>query len=706
MKTCPNCKASYQEDDKKFCKKCGTELTTVYSIPAQEMAKKTVFEDRLKADPLNVDILHDYARFLFNNLLFKESISISLKILAINENVDDVKELLFQLYIKINRNKEAVEIGKQLLAKKPDDIVLLENLADLLNKPKDHDEALKYLDKILNLEPENTSVHYKKAIFLLHANLMQDAIAIFKKLKAEDQNDRVTLIYDAIGEALNSEYKISKDLLLPVLSTKDISLNDLDNNRGFLYLTYCLCRTNADMNEINHWLSLINIHVLKKNYSLADEQTLAKTVLFIVNNKLGAVKSFNAKIVIEDLIREKLKPIDFYFTGNTNQVISEIWYNIGTKQAEFKLYSDSVSSLKRSCDLLPDEEKFVEKYKETQNILYGNKRKRKKKVIIYSSIVSLCITSIVLIIIFTRPPKTVEKNGGLIFNLEIISANPNEKEINSTIEILRKRISSVCSHNPSVVLSPDKENIQIRLPLVHNSQVLEDFILTKGKIEIREFYDADFFRQFLNIMYLDLNNKFFFSTKENKNIFIRDFGEFLKPYTNQRIMGPIIGTSNPKDTALVSEIIKSTESSGIFPIDFEAKWILYSSGNLCALMALKVIYKDDERITSSMIHDATVKKSQGNFRYQVFIKLKPAYIDNWYNLTFNNVGKPLAFIFANKLLSFPLVNGGIKNGSFSIVFDEMTLEQANAIAATLNSGMIPIDFKIKDMISVNPKLAP
>jgi len=52
MKTCPNCKASYQEDDKKFCKKCGTELTTVYSIPAQEMAKKTVFEDRLTADPL------------------------------------------------------------------------------------------------------------------------------------------------------------------------------------------------------------------------------------------------------------------------------------------------------------------------------------------------------------------------------------------------------------------------------------------------------------------------------------------------------------------------------------------------------------------------------------------------------------------------------------------------------------------------------
>jgi len=381
MKKCTNCGLTY-DDDKKFCKKCGAPLQPVYNINPQELAKKTVFEDRLKADPLNLNILKEYVLFLFNNLLFKETVTISLKILAINENDTSVKVLLFKSYIKLNQNKEAIEIGKQLLAKKPEDIFLSENLGDLLNEQGNHEEALKYYDKILSIQPENTSVRYKKAIILLHNNLIKEAIEIFKKLKSEGQNDRVTLIYTAIGEALNSEYKNTIDILIPILSSKDISLNDLDNNRGFLYLAYCLCLTNAKTTEINKWFSLINIHVLHENYSLFDEQTLAKTVLYVVNNELSTVKSSNAKLVLEDLTRDILTPIGFYFTKNTNPIISKILYNIGTKQAEFKLYSDSVNSLKRSCDLMPEEDKYSAKYNEIQKLLDNQSRRKKKKTLI------------------------------------------------------------------------------------------------------------------------------------------------------------------------------------------------------------------------------------------------------------------------------------------------------------------------------------
>lgn len=72
MKTCVKCNSTFA-DDKKFCLKCGAPLTMIHQIEPKEVAKKNVFEDRLKVDPLNIEILHEYALFLFNNQLFSEA---------------------------------------------------------------------------------------------------------------------------------------------------------------------------------------------------------------------------------------------------------------------------------------------------------------------------------------------------------------------------------------------------------------------------------------------------------------------------------------------------------------------------------------------------------------------------------------------------------------------------------------------------------
>ena len=75
MNICPKCNSSYP-NDKKFCKKCGTPLVSEYHIEPKEVAKKTVFEERLKSDPLNAEILHEYAPFLFSIQLFQETIAV------------------------------------------------------------------------------------------------------------------------------------------------------------------------------------------------------------------------------------------------------------------------------------------------------------------------------------------------------------------------------------------------------------------------------------------------------------------------------------------------------------------------------------------------------------------------------------------------------------------------------------------------------
>ena len=60
MKTCKECGIEY-DDYKKFCKKCGSALTEKKKIETMETVKKLVFEERLKADPLNLEILKEFS---------------------------------------------------------------------------------------------------------------------------------------------------------------------------------------------------------------------------------------------------------------------------------------------------------------------------------------------------------------------------------------------------------------------------------------------------------------------------------------------------------------------------------------------------------------------------------------------------------------------------------------------------------------------
>jgi predicted amidophosphoribosyltransferase len=105
MNICPKCNSSYT-DDKKFCKKCGIPLISEYCIEPKELAKKTVFEDRLKIDPLNLEILHEYAQFLFNNSLSIEAIVVLLKILTLNEKDGMAKDMLFKSYHNLTCSKK------------------------------------------------------------------------------------------------------------------------------------------------------------------------------------------------------------------------------------------------------------------------------------------------------------------------------------------------------------------------------------------------------------------------------------------------------------------------------------------------------------------------------------------------------------------------------------------------------------------------
>ena len=220
MKTCKKCNLSYDENEK-FCKKCGNPLTTEYQIDFNNTAKKNVFQDRIKADPLNVGLLHEYAQFLFNTLLFRKTITICLRILEINKNDSTANELLYKSYLKLKMFKEALESGKKLLSEKPTDIILQQELADLSGKMDDAGKATEYYDQNLELQPAKSAALLNKAHNFLKENQLERAIEIFSDLYQEGQNDRITSIYDEQPALFIAEYIINQ------------SLNDLDDRQTF-----------------------------------------------------------------------------------------------------------------------------------------------------------------------------------------------------------------------------------------------------------------------------------------------------------------------------------------------------------------------------------------------------------------------------------------------------------------------------------------
>jgi len=388
MKTCTKCNISYA-DDKKFCKKCGSPLSQEYNIDPKDLAKKNVFEDKLKTDPLNIEVLHEYTQFLFDNLLLKKTIPVALKILAINENDEQAKDLLFKSYVKLNMYKEASQMAAQLLESKTTDVFFLEEVANIETKLGNNAKAIEYYEVILKIQPANTKALYNKAIIFLENKELEKALNIFKELHKNGDRDRITIIYTGINKCLTGKYEEAIEILTPHLSKKDVSLNNVDNQRGFIYLIYCLCKTQSPINKIDEWFSLLDFQILKNSLQPLDEEILAKSVREIINIYFSNDKQDIDPNSINYAIDRYISKPSLCFTNHTKNILAEIWADVSELQKGVELFSDAQDSLKKATELSPDNTEYANKLIEA-TALY-KKRKKRKSVIITGSVFTIAV---------------------------------------------------------------------------------------------------------------------------------------------------------------------------------------------------------------------------------------------------------------------------------------------------------------------------
>lgn len=378
MKTCKKCDIIYG-DDKKFCKKCGSSLSQRYDIEQKKLAKKTVFEERLKADPLNTSLLLEYAQFLYANLLYKEAISKLLIILAINQDQEQVKEWLYKCYFKLNLHKEALDIGEQLLEKRKTDITLLEKLAEIATELDNKEKIIEYCNTILELQPSNTKALYSKAIALLEQNEFENATAILTQLYKKGNRERIVVIYASINECLSGNYKEAVETLTPILLNEDPSLLDIHDQRALLYLTYSLCKVDSNIREVDRWFKLLNFKFINDFKHPVDEVTIAKTVIEMINiyfadKKLKKDKKEKVEYVIYIYINEA----NICFSEHTNSYVADIWNKIAEVQESANLLKEAQISLKKAIDLSPESAEYKDKLKHITEYLEEKKKKKKR----------------------------------------------------------------------------------------------------------------------------------------------------------------------------------------------------------------------------------------------------------------------------------------------------------------------------------------
>ncbi len=133
------------------------------------------------------------------------------------------------LWLSQNKAKEAIDTYRQVIQLKPNDVVTLNNLANLLaEQPGATDEALGYIDQAIRIAGRQPLLLDTKGVILMMGNRVEEAIPILEIAAAASPDPRLTFhLYIALSragrkqEADRVRTKVKVDELRKTLLTPD-----------------------------------------------------------------------------------------------------------------------------------------------------------------------------------------------------------------------------------------------------------------------------------------------------------------------------------------------------------------------------------------------------------------------------------------------------------------------------------------------------
>lgn len=290
--------------------------------------------------------------------------------------------------------------------------------------------------------------------------------------------------------------------------------------------------------------------------------------------------------------------------------------------------------------------------------------------------------------------KNNESQSQLTFKVEIEDLS----ELDKTVEILQKRLTSFCS-NAEINQYGNSKILEIKLPGTSDTTLFTKLITTKAKFQILEtFENRDLINNLQKINALMLDMDLADSVKNDSLSNNYPFFKILLPMVDQNGIvspGPGLGTSSANDTQQVKEVLSTTAVKTALPNDFIPVWGNSFYGNdYFTLYAVKK--SNQQRIISNfMVEETSVSESTNN-SYAVNILFKNKYHKDWGKLTENNISRALAIVFDHYVYSAPQVMAKISGGKSQIAGNFNELE-ANLLATFIGSGFLTSKLTIKSI---------
>jgi len=278
-------------------------------------------------------------------------------------------------------------------------------------------------------------------------------------------------------------------------------------------------------------------------------------------------------------------------------------------------------------------------------------------------------------------------------NAEIVTYLKNQRDaaLDRAIEIIRTRVDRFGVSEPSIV-KQGNSRIVVELPGVDDEDRVRNLLRGTARLEFRTGADAQDFSTFRNQVVEfynvvpDTSDTLQLDAQTNPLVDVLGFVQGQTAY--------VFGYATTDDTARVMELLRNEEIQQMFPRNTEVLW----SANPTEFADGTEQYtlfgvSTDVELTGEVIEEASIQFDPVTNAPEVSMGMNSEGARVWGRITGANIGKPVAIVLDDYIVSYPNVISKISGGNSSITGLE-SVEEAEDLVNILLSGALPAPLEI------------
>ena len=286
----------------------------------------------------------------------------------------------------------------------------------------------------------------------------------------------------------------------------------------------------------------------------------------------------------------------------------------------------------------------------------------------------------------------LDLQGGMNIILEVDKSNLSPEQsrgaVDRALEIIRNRIDQFGVSEPRVE-KMGENRISIKLPGVVDRQRAKDLIGKTAQLEFRILGSNERFQEIIS--------------QYDENAYKEDS-------LAMGIAGMIDFNGYdffvyPENYAVIDSIMDSKAFKNILPAGYTVLWGRESDKEGIAKKPLFFIQKNAVLKGDAILEARAGTGTQNNpMGVKVDLVMTREARSQWASITGSNVGKRIAFVLDNRVMSAPVVQERIPSGNTQITMGNSTIEDAKDLSIILKAGALPAPVRIIEERSVGPTL--